>query len=119
MVKSELLSLFIETLNLVLLPTREYDIPYEDSIEQCIKELEGDYYTFFHKDNVRALVDNGSIPTEFMGLVEELRNRISNINPAKWTVKDFISDGEWLDVRNLTIELFLRWDGFLLARISK
>lgn len=100
-------TLFVNTLNLILLPFKEVGFPYVTSIQSKLEELEGDFYTFLHKDYICELFKNGYLSNRSIERVEEIRFKISKINASHWDVESFISYSEWKEVRNLVVDLLI------------
>ena len=98
--------LLIDTLNLVVLPKKEKGISYASSIQDQIDELEGDYYTFLHKDNILHLVSVGRVSKESINALELIRRQISEIENSLWNPLDFINHIKWQQSRNLILDLF-------------
>ena len=95
--------LISDTLNLILLPTEIDESSYISEIEENLRELEGDYYTFLNKDNLQKLADNNLLNSHLMILLDEIRQDISAVNPALWNSKDFITNSQWMAIREKAI----------------
>ncbi|UIR57317.1 hypothetical protein LZQ00_05745 [Sphingobacterium sp. SRCM116780] len=104
---NEKYELLISTLNMVIAPVKEINVPYSDTVQSNLEELEGDYYTFLNQDYVEELFKLGMVSEEGFGMIMKIRTVIDNIEQNKWNVKDFLNDKIWMEVRKLTIELFL------------
>jgi hypothetical protein len=99
-------TLLIDTLNLLILPEKEIGISYISSIQYKLDELEGDYYTFFHKDNILRLVPFVSLSKETIYTFDKIRIQISEIEKQLWNPLDFINNVRWQNVRNEVLRLF-------------
>lgn len=97
--------LFVNTLNLILLPNKEIEISYSKLIQSQLEELEGDFYTFLHKDFVFELFINGYISNRAVEKIQEVRLKILQIDSSYWNVDSFIDHPEWEKVRFLVIDL--------------
>lgn len=104
---NEKYTLFINTLNLILLPVKEMDVPYLVSIQSQLEELEGDYYTFFHQDFIFELVKNGYLSEQAVDRVQAIRLKISKIEIAHWNGESFINNEEWKSIRCLVVDLLM------------
>jgi hypothetical protein len=98
--------LLIDTLNLLILPVKEIGISYLSSVQSQIDELEGDYHTFLHKDNILKLVSSGSVSRDVMDTFEQIRTQISEIESSLWNPLDFINNIKWQQIRNVVLILF-------------
>lgn len=97
--------LFINTINLILLPPKEIGISYIASIQNQLEELEGDYYTFLHKDYILEFLKKGYLSHPAIDKIERIRLKISEIRSSYWNTQDFIDHYEWVEIRSLTIDL--------------
>ncbi len=101
----QLIVSFIDTLNLLLLPKKEPNIPYLSTIQIQIEELEGDYYTFFHKGNLEKLHREGYLSLEVARKIEKLKNMIDDFDRSIWNPKDFVDNDRWKAVRGDIVEI--------------
>jgi hypothetical protein len=101
-------NLLVETLNMILLPPMISGIPYQNSIKMQLEELEGDYYTFLHSDNISIEHKNGQINSEGIAMIENIRISISAIDSEMWNPTDFINNSVWSDIRKQVILLFMK-----------
>ncbi|MBL4669153.1 MAG: hypothetical protein JKY30_07810 [Flavobacteriales bacterium] len=88
---------------MLLLPKKELDNSFLSSIQFQLEELEGDYHTFFHEDNLQDLCNDGLISDELVVRVREIKNRIDNIDSLLWNPMDFINSEEWKEVRGIAV----------------
>ncbi len=98
--------LFIGTLNLILLPFKEIGVSYVELIQGQLEELEGDYYSFLNIDFTKELNNCGYITNEVLEITERIRFNISNIDSSHWNAKHFIYHSEWVEIRNLVLDIF-------------
>ncbi|MGY3212890.1 hypothetical protein [Mucilaginibacter sp. HD30] len=91
----QLYNLLVDTL---LLAAPAIDIG-DEQLDNCLKELEGDSYTFLHPITLQKL-RNANFLNEFQTAeIEDLRNRIIAISPNLWTPEGFKTNNEWQAVR--------------------
>lgn len=102
-----LFSTVIDTLNLLLFPIKEINIKYDFAIQSNLEELEGDYYTFLHKDNIDKLFQSGHITEDSGKTLLVLREKIEKIDKSLWNPKEFIENIEWIEVRNIVLKLLI------------
>lgn len=98
-------SLFIDTLNLILLPNNKEETLYNTTIINQLQELEGDYYSFLHKKNIDELVKHQYLNKIDAEVIAQIRFNISQIDRALWNPDDFIKSNKWNKVRNKVINL--------------
>lgn len=103
---TEKYDLFIDTLNLTLLPLKKNGVPYLEMIQNQLEELEGDYYTFLYEDFILLLIKYNYLPKEVFDKVNDIREKISKISPENWNSDDFINNQKWIDIRILVIAVF-------------
>lgn len=77
-------------------------------VDYHLEELEGDFYTFLHADNLEKLRVQGLIDNETVLSGVGLRERIQKISPNSWTSKAFCTESEWLNVRLDAANLLLQ-----------
>ena len=99
-------SVFIDTLNLLILPVKKINESYLVSVKHKFEELEGDYYTFLHEENILKLVASGYISIELVNPIAQIRKEISEIETELWNSSDFIENNKWKRVRELVVDLF-------------
>jgi hypothetical protein len=103
---AEKYSIFIDTLNLILLPNKEIGVSYNELIQIHLEELEGDYFTFLHNDFIQELYKNGYLTNEVVQVIKIIRTKISNLETTLWDYENFIKNQQWLYIRELVIDLF-------------
>lgn len=103
---SEKYALFIDTLNLLLIPSKEVGIPYLTSVQAQLEELEGDFYTFLQKEFVIELLRKGYLSSSACEAVENIRLKISEIDRSLWDAGNFIENSVWQEIRYLVLDLF-------------
>lgn len=103
---NEKYELLIATLNMVLIPIKEINISYLDTVQYCLDELEGDYYTFLHENSVSELCKAGMVSDVASIIIENIRSKIDNIGGDKWNIEDFFNDMSWQEIRKLIIDLY-------------
>lgn len=104
--KIEKYELLVSTLNMLLVPLKEPNIFYLDSIKNNLEELEGDYYTFLSQGFIEELYQSNIVSENGVHLIEKIRSEIEKISQKKWTVEAFLKDEKWLNVRHYVIEVF-------------
>lgn len=101
----QLIISFTDTLNLLLLPAKEFGTPYLSTIQNQLEELEGDYHTFFYEKNLKKLHDEGYFSFEVVSKIEKIKNIIDDFDKSIWTPKDFVNDNQWKSIREGVIEI--------------
>ena len=94
------LELLLSTLQLILV-----DFGTTEILEYKLEELEGDSYTFLHKDSVDLLLKNNNISEKEYRLILSIRQKIMCIQRDLWNPTDFLENVKWIDVRKETIEV--------------
>ena len=97
--------LFIDTLNLFLLPKKEITISYKSTIQNSLDELEGDYFTFLFKEEINKLFKAGYIKNETVQKIETVREAVGNLEKTLWEPDKFINDVKWKIIRELVIDI--------------
>jgi hypothetical protein len=64
-------------------------------LEDHLQEIEGDYHTFLHIDNLNQLKEQKLIDGEVVLLATQLRNYIGNIPIDLWNAGSFEKNDEW------------------------
>lgn len=98
--------LLIATLNMVLVPVLEIGVSYLDTVQYCLDELEGDYYTFLHEDLVSELRKAGMIADADFITIKNIRSKIDQIENDEWNVQGFLNDKNWQEIRDLIVNLY-------------
>ena len=101
----QLIISFIDTLNLLLLPAKEFGTPYLSTIQLQLEELEGDYHTFFYEKNLIKLHDEGYFSFEVINKIKKIKNRIDSFDESIWNPKDFVDNDKWKAIRKDIIEI--------------
>ncbi len=99
---NELYDLLVDTLMMVN-PDRKNPNPNE--FEEHLVELEGDYYTFFHIDNLKKLQNENKLNLAQVNKIQKIRHLIENIEPALWNVQAFMFDKSWIEVSVLALDV--------------
>ena len=97
----------IDTLNLIILPKCKTDYSFIEIISYQLEELEGDYYTFLHNNNIDELVNKGYLSSSNKILIEQIRTKISKIDSSLWNPEDFIWNRKWIEIRKDVLKVFL------------
>lgn len=95
---------FIDTLNLILIPQKDLNVFFSDSILQSMEDLEGDSVSFLHEDYYRNVIKTNK---EIDSDIALIRKSISEMEKEFWNVEDFLFHPKWVSLRNLTIKLIL------------
>ena len=77
----------------------------DDGIDDVLEELEGDYYTFMHIDNLKILEHNGCITIDNTVLILDLREKIQALPPNLWNNYDFKNSIKWHYIRNDAVKI--------------
>jgi hypothetical protein len=104
----KLYDLLVDTLNLILLPAKIDEASYITEIEESLKELEGDYYTFLNKVNLQKLADNNLVSPSVMVVIDGIWTQIHLVKPSLWNPTDFIANPEWLVIREKVKDVLAR-----------
>ena len=95
----------IDTLILFLLPEKELNTDYHFLIQNRLSEIEGDYYTFLHENNLAILNSEGLITQDNAKKIKQVRSMVSGIEKELWTPQSFVNNIKWQSVRNLVKEI--------------
>lgn len=98
--------LLIDTLNMVLVPVLEICTSYSDTVQRRLDELEGDYFTFLHKNFVSELCKAGKIAEPDSITIKNIRSKIDQIEIDKWNVQAFLDDKKWQEIRVMIVDLY-------------
>jgi len=98
--------LLIDTLNMVLVPVLEIGASYSDTVQRCLDELEGDYFTFLHENSVSELCKAGKIAEPDSITIKNIRSKIDQIGVEKWNVQSFLDDTNWQEIRIMIVHLY-------------
>ncbi len=101
----QLIISFIDTLNLLLLPAKEFNVPYLSTIQIQLEELEGDYYTFFHENSLKKLHEEDCLSLEVIRKIEKVKGIIDDFDKSIWNPKDFVDNNKWKSVRKDIVEI--------------
>jgi hypothetical protein len=94
---NELYTQFVITLETLSSTSKMTD----EGIGEALEELEGDYYTFFHSDNVSGLFSKALISFDDVTDICTLRSKIQEIPADLLTVENYRASAEWRLVRDL------------------
>lgn len=79
----------------------------DDEISDILEELEGDYYTFMHSDNIVFLIKDGVIVNDSISKsISELRFMIESIPVNMWNVDNYRNSNKWIEVRNQAAKVY-------------
>jgi len=101
-------NILLETLDLVLLPRLRPDATLRSQVSLRLTELEGDAHTYLHSLTTIALQRAGYLSQDDVKMIAELRQLILEIPSYLWEPDTFIWDLQWVQVRNITLEIALR-----------
>ena len=101
--------LVISTLNLFFLPIKEVNISYSNSIQNQLNELEGDYFTFLHKDYIKEVTNTTKIEIDLIDKIEEIRLKISGFESSLWNPAAFVYNADWIDIRFMVLDVLFRF----------
>lgn len=97
----------VNTLNLILLPKMDVYENYLSLVNSNLEELEGDYYTFFHENNIDELVTQKIINPKVKECISNLRTKIKELDATIWDANSFIFSEEWSEIRNMTLKVII------------
>lgn len=100
MQNKERLNLVLSTLKLITINSKK-----DNDLEYQLEELEGDSYTFLHKNTLEILLKERKINQEEFNIILSVREKILNVESELWNIKDFLESTKWKDIRTETINL--------------
>jgi hypothetical protein len=77
----------------------------DEDMGGVLEDLEGEYYTFMHRDNVTLLMQDGYISQSAGDGILELRFKIGAVPADLWTVDDYKNGRHWQYIRNRASEI--------------
>ncbi|MGN8055097.1 hypothetical protein ACTJKN_02415 [Pedobacter sp. 22163] len=74
----------------------------DSDVEDYLRELEGDYYTFFDMSNLLPLQEGGMLTRDQIDNIAALKIVINKIPVALWNKDAFRNDSHWEEARKLS-----------------
>ncbi len=99
--------LLVSTLNMILVPSKEPGVLYEEKVRRSLEELEGDYYSFLNQTFIAELHQSNIISENGVVLLMNIRSSIEDLDQLKWNDEDFLTDNNWYEIRNIVVKIFL------------